>query len=216
MVPFSFYSLFRKSSEKSSEGDSYYLQKGHFKHGKNFEEVLRSKNNSRHSESGTSIRFKRSDNGDLKIVADAESNETACRFEITIFEYKGVIERPPTLPPGASPYVPAGESHVGNIALIIPSQMLPELERDNIRKFMDGKMAIQLQARVPGSPIQFILPSGKFHSYHVIMYTIQLETFTSENFHAFPPSAKDFPYSKAQPTFPNCNPLILCEILYFC
>ena len=124
--------------------------------------------NSTKSKSGTFITIKSDIHGDYEIVADATCNKTACSFEITIFEYKGVIERPPNLPPGASPYVPAGESHVGNIALIIPSQMLPELEHDNIRKFMDGNMAIKLQARVPGSPIQFILPSGIFRSYTIL------------------------------------------------
>ena len=148
------------------------MQEGRFKYQRdetlNFEDVLHRKMNSGNSESGTFIRFETSNNGDHKIVADATCNKTACSFEITIFEYKGVIERPPNLPPGASPYVPAGESRVGNIALIIPSQMLPELERDNIRKFMDGNMAIKLQARVPGSPIQFILPSGIFRSYTIL------------------------------------------------
>jgi hypothetical protein len=104
------------------------------------------------------------------IFVNAECNNTRCQFEITLFEYQGPLRehRGPNLPPGAEQFgppegmsPPVSPTSPGNIALIIPSQMLPELERDKIQQFMDGNMAIQLQARVPGSPIQFILPPGR-------------------------------------------------------
>ena len=87
-------------------------------------------------------------------------SETTCEFEFTIFEYKGVTERPQNLPPDFQGPIQTGEtSQAGNIALIIPSQMLTPLDQTNIQKFMDGNMAIQLQTRTPQNPIQFILPT---------------------------------------------------------
>ena len=83
-------------------------------------------------------------------------SETMCQFEFTIFEFKGVSDHPPEDP---RPIPPGGTSQAGNIALIIPSQMLTQLDQANIRKFMDGDMAIQLQTRSPENPIQFILPT---------------------------------------------------------
>ena len=84
-------------------------------------------------------------------------SQTQCHFEFTIFEYKGETERQDNLPPGVQRLIPpGGKSQAGNIALIIPSQMLTPLDHDNIQKFMDGNMAIQLQTRTPQNPIQFI------------------------------------------------------------
>ena len=103
-------------------------------------------------------------NGEHMIFANVQCYQTKCQFEITLFEYKGDTVRPANIPPGSVPYCPLEDqtpsNAVGNIALIIPSQILPQLERDHIQRFMDGNMAIKLQARLPGSPIQFILPSS--------------------------------------------------------
>ena len=96
-----------------------------------------------------------------------ECSQTTCIFEFTVFEFAGEVERRPNLSPGSRPPQPGGNrgeegvaSQAGNIALISPSQMLPQLDRDKIQKFLDGNMAIQLQARSPENPIQFILPAG--------------------------------------------------------
>ena len=90
-------------------------------------------------------------------------SETTCKFEFTIFEYKGVTEYPQNLPPTFQGPIQTGEtSQAGNITLIIPSQMLTPLDQTNIQKFMDGSMAIQLQTRTPQNPIQFILPTCTF------------------------------------------------------
>ena len=95
----------------------------------------------------------------FKISANVQCHQTVCKFEITIFEFKGQTYRLPNIPPGAPAYVPPEvSSEAGNIALIIPSRMLPQLDQEKIQEFMDRKMAIKLQARTAESPIQFILP----------------------------------------------------------
>ena len=95
----------------------------------------------------------------FKISANIRCHQTVCLLEITIFEFIGPTDRLPNIPPGGHPYVPPdASSQAGNIALIIPSRMLPQLDQERIQEFMDGKMAIKLQARTAESPIQFILP----------------------------------------------------------
>ena len=96
------------------------------------------------------------DEGKNFISCDIMCSKTKCTFEFTLFEFKGISEQQ-QLPPGWVPRL-GPSSSVGNIALIIPSQMLPELDRQSVQKFLDGNAAIRLQARVPGNPIEFILP----------------------------------------------------------
>ena len=102
------------------------------------------------------------------VLVNALCHKTQCQFEITLFEYCGPLaeDRGPNLPPGAEHFdntadlqAPPLYPTAGSIALIIPSQMLPKLEQEKIQQFMDGHMAIQLQARVPENPIQFIMPT---------------------------------------------------------
>ena len=101
------------------------------------------------------------DHSDIREIK-VECYQTTCVFEFTIFEFKGETELPPNLPPGSSgPIPPRGQaSQAGNIALIIPSQILPQLDQNKIQDFLNGNVAIKLQARTPRSPIQFILPTG--------------------------------------------------------
>ena len=92
-------------------------------------------------------------------------HNTECIFEFTIYKFIGTFRALPNIPPGGGPVPPGGfrdggSSRAGNIALIIPSRMLPELDQEKIQEFLDGNAAIQLQARSPGSPIEFILPQG--------------------------------------------------------
>ena len=100
------------------------------------------------------------------ILVNALCHNTQCQFEITLFEYCGPLaeRRGPNLPPDAMPYdnmsVQQPSPTAGSIALIIPSQMLQKLEQEKIQQFMDGHMAIQLHARIPENPIQFILPTS--------------------------------------------------------
>ena len=92
------------------------------------------------------------------ISCEIMCSHTKCTFEFVLFKFIGP---PPDVPEEERPQALEPSSSAGNIALIIPSQMLPELDKEKVQKFLDGNAAIQLQARVPGNPIQFILQSPR-------------------------------------------------------
>ena len=94
-------------------------------------------------------------------------NKTECIFEFTLYRFIGTFRALPNEPPGGGLIPPGGfqggergSSQAGNIALIIPSQMLPELAQNDIQRFLDGEGAIQLHARSPGNPLQFVFPTA--------------------------------------------------------
>ena len=97
------------------------------------------------------------------IFVRTDCHETQCTFEITLFEYKGPLaeNRGPNVPPGSVPFEdvqPTQQgSMAGSIALIIPAHMMSGVDQERLQKFMDGHVAIQLRARVPENPIQFVV-----------------------------------------------------------
>ena len=87
---------------------------------------------------------------------------TECIIEITLYKFCG------TQPPKGykSPrLVPPKKSTSGNIALIIPTQYLPEFQQDAFQRFLDGEGAIKLHART-GSPLEFVFPAGDYCNAH--------------------------------------------------
>ena len=129
-----------------------------------FVEKILAKKNSATSPDGVFIVACEEIKKEHHILVNAKCHETQCQFEITLFEYCGPLaeERGPNLPPGAEQFDNPSLQEcptAGSIALIIPSQMLCKLEQEKIQQFMDGHMAIQLHARVPENPIQFIVPT---------------------------------------------------------
>ena len=81
---------------------------------------------------------------------------TECIIEITVYKFCGT-ERPEGY---RSPrVVPPKKSTSGNIALILPSQYLPEFQQDAFQRFLDGEGAIKLHART-ASPLEFVFPAG--------------------------------------------------------
>ena len=133
-------------------------------------------------------RVKKEDNdNEHHIYLNVQCYQTKCEFEITVFEYKGPLseERGPNLPPGAITYdddMQQPSSPVaGNIALIIPARMTSQLDQGQIQQFIDGHAAIQLFARVPDNPIQFIQPlPGLFKEQFLqIPHTMEVYNYSS-------------------------------------
>ena len=82
-------------------------------------------------------------------------SHTDCIIQITLYTFCGT-ERPEGQ---RSPRpIPLKKSTSGNIALIIPTQYLPEFRNSDFQRFLDGEGALQLHARSSTSPLKFVFP----------------------------------------------------------
>ena len=108
-----------------------------------------------HSAPGQSAPGQSAPDGDADRGIQMTCSHTDCIIQITLYTFCGT-ERPEGQ---RSPRpVPPKKSTSGNIALIIPTQYLPEFRNSDFQRFLDGEGAIQLHARSSTNPLKFVFP----------------------------------------------------------
>ena len=87
-----------------------------------------------------------------------------CVFEITVYKYKG-SEQPNEYRPRVFPPKQLNTDVAGSVALIVPSHILSDIQRNEFQRFLSGEGAIKLYAKSFTNPLEFELPKGEMPSY---------------------------------------------------
>lgn len=86
-----------------------------------------------------------------------------CIFEIILYKYQG-SEQPNEYRPRLFPPKQPNTSMAGSVALIVPSHILSDIQRNEFQRFLCGEGAIKLYAKSFTNPLEFELPKGRVPS----------------------------------------------------